>query len=1062
MPVAGPRSGDTLPQRDPEACPLRGDRRVFLVLPEIEPRPRSDAATGTHGATHGATTSTGAPYVTKSLLRRACRLAFLRARGLAIIGILVVCGTAHATVYVVASAADTGGTCTSTPTNCTLRQAIASVNADTSASKHFINFNLPGGGATISPATAFPAITRAVIIDGYSQSGSSENTSSTGFNAVIKVGLSGANNPGGTGLDLQASATVSGLAISGFSGSGINGQGRAIESGAAATVNIRGCAIGFTGSLSPDGNHFGIRIGSAQSGAVSIGSDSSAKLAHRNLISGNTAGDVIAASGGTGVVSVLNNLIGTNAAGNGHVGTQTNAINIARAGGIVRGNVIKGSDVGILLQDAGFQVTGNTIGYVGGEIDGAASSVGIGIRIVGNASGTGTIGGAGALANRIYRSLTDGIEHSAPNVNVDFGLNQVLMSNETQANRPFDLRGADGLDANDAGDADSGPNGLQNSPVVTSATRYVDANNEPITISGTLNSLANRSYRIDFHQTSVGTIGDTSVTMTTDGSGNGSFGPVQVVFPNANVVQLAATATLLDIGTLAPLATSENSAYFSVQTIAPPVDLTVNSTNDPGTGVCDATECTLREAIVAANANFNPQSIDVIRFNIPGSPDEVHVINISDELPSLDEAVTIDGYSQPGAAPNTDSSGVGSNAQLKIELRGGNFHFSHFVGVGANVTVKGLSITGFDDPATAGGLGFGGLNARVEGCWFGIRPDGTEVLTNMVLGFDSNGGVFGGDAPAQRNVFANRRAMSVSRGRMTNNLVGLLPDGRTSVTINALQPGFSSGSSGALLLGSQNTILVNENVFSTPSGIPAIHGGHAEIIDNAFGESWDGASTFSLGSAAWADIGLHLQSQLHFIRGALDDAFIVDSSNHLGSILLEQPIVGGSGFGVFHSFGSHLSVRSPVSGTAKIGINLDSGGEDQYGVNFNGGPNVGPNDLQDFPELTSALRSTNHITVAGVLNDVANSDFRIVICGTATSHVSGHGGCDVVLDDQIIVTSDMAGTASFEVVVPNEPAANFVTATAARIVTAEVEELTSEYALNIPIEELPIFADGFE
>ena len=29
---------------------------------------------------------------------------------------------------------------------------------------------------------------------------------------------------------------------------------------------------------------------------------------------------------------------------------------------------------------------------------------------------------------------------------------------------------------------------------------------------------------------------------------------------------------------------------------------TVNSTADPGTGICDSTECTLREAITAANA----------------------------------------------------------------------------------------------------------------------------------------------------------------------------------------------------------------------------------------------------------------------------------------------------------------------------------------------------------------------------------------------------------------------------------------------------------------------------
>src|SRR5207244_7296305 len=41
---------------------------------------------------------------------------------------------------------------------------------------------------------------------------------------------------------------------------------------------------------------------------------------------------------------------------------------------------------------------------------------------------------------------------------------------------------------------------------------------------------------------------------------------------------------------------------------------TVNSTADPGNGVCDAAECTLREAIAAANAAAGS---DTITFNIP-------------------------------------------------------------------------------------------------------------------------------------------------------------------------------------------------------------------------------------------------------------------------------------------------------------------------------------------------------------------------------------------------------------------------------------------------------------
>ena len=45
---------------------------------------------------------------------------------------------------------------------------------------------------------------------------------------------------------------------------------------------------------------------------------------------------------------------------------------------------------------------------------------------------------------------------------------------------------------------------------------------------------------------------------------------------------------------------------------------TVNNNVDPGDGVCDAQECTLREAMNAANLTPNSGDPDLIRFKIPG------------------------------------------------------------------------------------------------------------------------------------------------------------------------------------------------------------------------------------------------------------------------------------------------------------------------------------------------------------------------------------------------------------------------------------------------------------
>ena len=74
------------------------------------------------------------------------------------------------------------------------------------------------------------------------------------------------------------------------------------------------------------------------------------------------------------------------------------------------------------------------------------------------------------------------------------------------------------------------------------------------------------------------------------------------------------------------------------------IPYTVNSTDDVNDGVCNSTHCSLREAILAANAN---PGADTIAFNISGAG--VHTIAPLTALPPLtDDGTTINGYSQPG------------------------------------------------------------------------------------------------------------------------------------------------------------------------------------------------------------------------------------------------------------------------------------------------------------------------------------------------------------------------------------------------------------------------------
>src|SRR5687768_5418676 len=69
---------------------------------------------------------------------------------------------------------------------------------------------------------------------------------------------------------------------------------------------------------------------------------------------------------------------------------------------------------------------------------------------------------------------------------------------------------------------------------------------------------------------------------------------------------------------------------------------TVNTTADDIIGVCDATHCSLREAIIDANANAGA---DTISFSIGTG---VQTISPTSPLPTITGQVTIDGTTQTG------------------------------------------------------------------------------------------------------------------------------------------------------------------------------------------------------------------------------------------------------------------------------------------------------------------------------------------------------------------------------------------------------------------------------
>ncbi|MDX6384827.1 MAG: hypothetical protein QOK48_2400, partial [Blastocatellia bacterium] len=204
-------------------------------------------------------------------------------------------------------------------------------------------------------------------------------------------------------------------------------------------------------------------------------------------------------------------------------------------------------------------------------------------------------------------------------------------------------------------------------------------------------------------------------------------------------------------------------------------NLTVNTANDHDDGVCNGADCTLREAINAANAGSGG---DTISFNIPGSG--VQTITVSSALSSLTKAVTIDGTTQPGFAgtPLIELNGLsaGSASGLTITAQ--------------NVTIKGLIINRF----TNYGLSFdSAVNASVQGCYIGTNAAGAAALGNGAGGIKINAGsgnTIGGTTPATRNVISGNTGDGIlitnsSTGNtVQGNYIGVNAAGTASVSNN--------------------------------------------------------------------------------------------------------------------------------------------------------------------------------------------------------------------------------------------------------------------------------------
>ena len=376
-----------------------------------------------------------------------------------------------------------------------LRQAILDSNASPGV-VDTIAFNITGAGCagvpavcTIKPATALPTVADPVIIDGYTQPGSSPNTLAIGDDAVLLVELDGSlTGVNGIGFYVLANNTlIQGLVINRFAYTGIfiDGTGGGTLGG----HTVRGNFIGTdpSGTLAAGCGIWGIFLRAPDS---NIGGPNPGD---RNVISANG----IATAFGTNVrlegdfgadltgSVVQGNYIGTDAAGTGSLGGGTgiaffSGSDVAIGGtGAGEGNVISGNDqfgISLVSSDCVTPVANNVI--QGNRIGVDAS----GTNALGNAEGgiylgcaahDNKIGGTGVGAGNVIAH--NGVPASLVGAGIFFnsaaGTGNSIRANLIHSNQGLGIAFVFAPPTpNDPGDGDTGPNNLQNFPIIRSVT----------------------------------------------------------------------------------------------------------------------------------------------------------------------------------------------------------------------------------------------------------------------------------------------------------------------------------------------------------------------------------------------------------------------------------------------------------------------------------------------------------------------------------------------------------------------------------------------------------------
>jgi CSLREA domain-containing protein len=348
----------------------------------------------------------------------------------------------------------------------------------------------------------------------------------------------------------------------------------------------------------------------------------------------------------------------------------------------------------------------------------------------------------------------------------------------------------------------------------------------------------------------------------------------------------------------------------TVKTQATSSTFVVNSTGDQddinkGDGICmtSAGTCTLRAAIAEANNTPGPNTIT---FNLPGSG--VQTIHLNTQLPSLWDttgSTTIDGYTQPGASPNTDP--LADNAAIMVQVEGGGYdQYDALAITSSNNVIRGLAFYAFHRTLWIYGSGANGN--VIVGDFVGTDATGTAQATatgdaeahGIKIEQGASRTIIGRPNLADRNVISGnaRSAIGIwhngSNGEVVqNNILGLSPDGtrRLSNWLHGVDMNY--GTEGDIIGG---TGQYEHNVASgnNYNGIDVSHSASTElnkVIGNYVGTDLTGTRspsyTYNLRFGIRVKDGVTFNTITDNVIGGMDN-HVTDGNGNAGIVIFDS------------------------------------------------------------------------------------------------------------------------------------------------------------------------------